>query len=139
MQFLLVHPGGPFWAKKDIGAWGIPKGEFDETEDALIAARREFEEETGIAIDGEFLELQPVKLKGGKTVYAYALESNPDVSNAVSNTFEIEWPPHSGRQQSFPEVDQYGWFTFEEALQKINPSQLPLLEELRLINGNSGR
>ena len=125
----LVHPGGPFWAKKDLGAWSIPKGELDEGEDALSAARREFAEETGQTMDGEFRELTPCRQKGGKTVLAWAVEG--EVSTAiVSNTFEMEWPPRSGRKQSFPEVDRAAWFNLDEARQRINPGQISLLNEL---------
>lgn len=125
----LVHPGGPFWAKKDLGAWSIPKGELDEGEDALAAARREFTEETGQTVAGEFRELTACRQKGGKTVLAWAVEGEAD-EHVVSNTFEMEWPPKSGRRQSFPEVDRGAWFALDEARQRINPGQLPLLDEL---------
>lgn len=125
----LVHPGGPFWAKKDTGAWSIPKGEFDDDEDALTAARREFTEETGQTVNGDFRELRPCRQKGGKIVRAWAIEA--DVSETVvSNMFEMEWPPRSGRKQTFPEVDRGGWFEIGEARSRINPGQLPLLDEL---------
>jgi len=129
-EFFLVHPGGPFFRNKDDGAWSIPKGEFTDEEDALTAAKREFEEETGSAIDGHFIPLTPVKLKSGKTVQAWAVESNIDHTQITSNTFTIEWPPKSGKMQAFPEVDRAGWFSFGEAKQKINASQVGLLEEL---------
>lgn len=130
LEVLLVHPGGPFWKNKDAGAWSIPKGEFDENEDALQAAQREFEEETGIAIDGDFIPLSPVKQKSGKIVYAWALEKDIDTTNIQSNFFEMEWPPRSGKKQQFPEVDRGAWLTIPEAKEKINPYQVALLEEL---------
>ncbi|MDI5894825.1 NUDIX hydrolase [Flavobacterium algoritolerans] len=117
---LLVHPGGPFWKNKDIGHWSIPKGEFNDGENAFDAAIREFEEETGTRLDGDFIELVPVKLKSGKVVYAWALEKDIDTDAVESNTFEIEWPPKSGTLKSFPEIDKAAWFTAEEALEKIN-------------------
>lgn len=129
LRVYLVHPGGPFWAKKEIGAWSIPKGEFLDGEDALTAARREFQEETGQTVAGDFRELTACRLKGGKTVYAWAIEADAD-ENTVSNEFEMEWPPKSGRKQSFPEVDRGGWFAMDEARQRINPGQVPLLDEL---------
>lgn len=130
----LVHPGGPFWAKKDLGAWSIPKGEFAEDEDALAAARREFTEETGQAVTGQFRALTPCKQKGGKTVLAWAVEGEADEA-IVSNTFEMEWPPKSGKKQRFPEVDRATWLTLEEARTRINSGQLPLLEELAKLAG----
>jgi predicted NUDIX family NTP pyrophosphohydrolase len=117
---LLVHPGGPFWKNKDMGHWSIPKGEFNNEENAFDAAIREFEEETGTRLEGSFTELSPVKLKSGKVVYAWALEKEMDTNTIVSNTFEMEWPPKSGRLQSFPEIDRGQWFTVDEALEKIN-------------------
>ncbi|MFV7235343.1 NUDIX domain-containing protein [Flavobacterium sp. ZB4R12] len=117
---LLVHPGGPFWKNKDAGHWSIPKGEFSDEENAFDAAIREFEEETGTRLDGDFIELVPVKLKSGKVVYAWALEKDIDADAVESNTFEIEWPPKSGTLKSFPEIDKAAWFTVEEALEKIN-------------------
>ena len=133
LQVLLVHPGGPFWAKKDLGVWSIPKGEFEESEDPLEAAKRETEEETGIIVDAankSFLPLFPVKQKGGKTVFAWALEWNGQPGEIKSNLFEMEWPPKSGRKQAFAEVDKAGWFTVSEAKEKIIAAQLPLLEQL---------
>jgi len=129
-EFFLVHPGGPFFRNKDDGAWSIPKGEFTDEEDALTAAKREFEEETGSAIDGHFIPLTPVKLKSGKTVQAWAVESNIDHTQITSNTFTIEWPPKSGKMQAFPEVDRAGWFGYDAAIIKINAAQTGLLEEL---------
>lgn len=129
-EFFLVHPGGPFFKNKDDGSWSIPKGEFAEDEDALTAAKREFEEETGSAIDGGFIPLTPVKLKSGKTIQAWALEGDIDHSQIISNTFIIEWPPKSGKMQAFPEIDRAGWVSFDDAKQKINAAQVGLLEEV---------
>lgn len=129
-EVFLVHPGGPFWAKKDNGVWSIPKGEFDEDEDALEAAKREFREETGFAIEGNFIALTPIKQKTGKQVIAFAAERNVDAGKIKSNHFEMEWPPKSGKKQSFPEVDRAAWFNVEEARRKILERQAPLLEEL---------
>jgi predicted NUDIX family NTP pyrophosphohydrolase len=133
LQFLLVHPGGPFWAKKDIGAWSIPKGEFDGEENALDAAIREMEEETSVKVAGDFIELSPVREKSGKVIHAFALEMDVDVTNIESNTFEMEWPPRSGKKKVIPEVDKAGWFDMETASVKIVPGQLPLLEQLRAL------
>jgi predicted NUDIX family NTP pyrophosphohydrolase len=130
VEVLLVHPGGPFWAKKDLGAWSIPKGQYTPEEDPLAAARREFEEETGFPSEGKFLELQEVVQKGGKHVKAWGFEGDCDPEALKSNTFTMEWPPKSGKQEEFPEIDRAGWFTLMEAKQKILHSQLPLLEEL---------
>jgi predicted NUDIX family NTP pyrophosphohydrolase len=129
LQVLLVHPGGPFWAGKDSGAWSIPKGEF-EHESPLAAAQREFEEEIGTAIAGEFIALSPCTQKGGKVIHAFAVEGELDVRSVKSNTFEMEWPPRSGRKRSFPEVDRAEWFSLEEAAAKINPAQRAFLLEL---------
>jgi len=130
LEVFLVHPGGPFWMKKDDGAWSIPKGEYTEGEDGLAAARREFEEETGFAIDGEFLALGEIKQAGGKLVTAWALAGDIDAASIRSNTFSIEWPPRSGKQQEFPEVDRAGWFSMVEARVKILHSQTVLLDRL---------
>jgi predicted NUDIX family NTP pyrophosphohydrolase len=130
---LLVHPGGPFFKNKDDGAWSIPKGEFLDDEDAFIAARREFLEETGFDIDGEFIPLKAIKLKSGKMVHAWALQYDVDADKIVSNTFEIEWPPASGKIQSFPEVDRAAWFTIAEAEVKLNTAQIPLVLELQAL------
>jgi predicted NUDIX family NTP pyrophosphohydrolase len=130
LEVFLVHPGGPFWAKKDDGAWSIPKGEIAEDEDALKAAQREFFEETGYQITGNFIALTPVKQAGGKRVYAWAVEGDCDAESIKSNTFSMEWPPHSGNKKEFPEVDRASWFTIDQAKQKILKSQLSLLEEL---------
>jgi predicted NUDIX family NTP pyrophosphohydrolase len=132
-EVFLVHPGGPFWAKKDLNAWSVPKGEFIEGEDPLTAAIREFREETGQDISGEFFALDPVRQPGGKIVYTWAVEANPDASNIKSNTFEIEWPPRSGKKIEIPEVDKAGWFTFEEARVKILKGQVPLLDQFASI------
>jgi predicted NUDIX family NTP pyrophosphohydrolase len=129
-EVLLVHPGGPFWAKKDQGAWSIPKGEFEPGEDPLVAARREFAEETGIAPEGEFVALTPLRQAGGKIVRAYAIEGDCDPQVIRSNTFVIEWPPRSGQRQEFPEVDRAGWFPLEEARRKLLAAQATLVEEL---------
>jgi len=130
LEFFLVHLGGPFFKNKDAGVWSIPKGEFDETEGALIAAKREFYEETGFVLNGNFIELTPIKQKGGKTVYAWAIETNIDADAICSNTFEIEWPPKSGRKQQFVEVDKAGWFKANEAKAKINVAQINLIDEV---------
>jgi predicted NUDIX family NTP pyrophosphohydrolase len=130
LQVFLVHPGGPFFAKKDEGAWSVPKGEIDEGEDALAAARREFVEETGCGLEGKFVPLSPVTQKGGKIVLAWAVEGDCDADAIRSNTFTLEWPPKSGRVRDFPEVDRAGWFTVDEAKTKINPAQATLVDEL---------
>jgi predicted NUDIX family NTP pyrophosphohydrolase len=131
-EFFLVHPGGPFWAKKDLNSWSIPKGEFVEDEEPFSAAKREFEEETGSNVSGDFVELSPVKLKSGKRVFCFAVKGDIDHASIRSNTFEIEWPPASGRKQSFPEIDQADWFDKETALKKINAAQAAFIEELLL-------
>ena len=130
IEVFLVHPGGPFWKKKEAGAWSVPKGELDEGEDPLSAARREFEEETGQKIEGSFIQLKPVKLKSGKLVMAWAVEANPDASNITSNIIRIEWPYKSGKWISSPEVDRAEWFSPEQAREKINPAQVNLIDEL---------
>ena len=129
-EFFLVHPGGPFFARKDAGWWTVPKGELLENEGPLITAIREFEEETGFKISGEFSELNPITQKGGKKVLCWAMEFNVDASAIVSNTFEIEWPPKSGKKKSFPEVDKAGWFKYEEAARLINEMQISFLKEV---------
>jgi predicted NUDIX family NTP pyrophosphohydrolase len=128
---LLVHPGGPFWTKRDLAAWSIPKGEFVPGEDPLAAARREFAEETGIVPDGKFIPLSPCRQPSGKVVHAWAFESDCDPTTIVSNTFEIEWPRGSGRRQAFPEVDRAGWFPLEVAKRKLISGQVGFLDELR--------
>lgn len=129
-EFFLVHPGGPFWAKKDLGAWSIPKGEFNEDEQPLDAAIREFSEETGQQIRGTFISLTPVKLKSGKIIHAYALEHDFDPSTLRSNTFTLEWPPKSGKEREFPETDRGEWFDLATSKIKLNSSQVNLVEEL---------
>lgn len=130
LEVFLVHPGGPFYLKKDAGAWSIPKGEFLDGEDPLIAAKREFFEETGQTVEGDFTELLPVQQKGGKKVYAWAVEGDIDHETIVSNTFEMEWPPKSGKMKGFPEVDRAGWFSVEEAKVKIIEAQAILIDNL---------
>jgi predicted NUDIX family NTP pyrophosphohydrolase len=130
LEVLLAHPGGPFWAKKDIGAWSIPKGEFQEGEDPLTAARREFREEIGAEVHGEFLTLTPVKQPSRKVVHAFAVEHDLSVAKITSNSFEMEWPPKSGKTQAFPEVDRAAWFPLTEARRRIQPGQVPILDEL---------
>jgi predicted NUDIX family NTP pyrophosphohydrolase len=129
-EVFLVHPGGPFWAKKDAGAWSIPKGEFEQDEDPLEHARREFLEETGSPVDGRFQPLTPVKLRSGKTIFAWAVEGDIDADGIRSNLFSMEWPPRSGRQQDFPEVDRGGWFGVSTARLKLQEAQLGFLDEL---------
>lgn len=130
LEVFLVHPGGPFWAKKDEGAWSIPKGELAEGEEPLAAARREFLEETGLALVGDFRALPPVRQAGGKTVLAFAVEADLDPDAIRSNLFSMEWPPRSGRQAQFPEVDRAAWFTLEQARVKLLAGQRPLLDAL---------
>ncbi|HUS23553.1 MAG TPA: NUDIX domain-containing protein [Candidatus Binatia bacterium] len=130
LEVLLVHPGGPLWARRDEGAWQIPKGEYAEGEDPLAAARREFQEETGTAMTGEFMALAPIRQPGGKRVQAWAVEGDLDAAAIRSNTFTLEWPRGSGQQREFPEVDRAGWFAPAEARRKLLPSQQPLLDEL---------
>jgi predicted NUDIX family NTP pyrophosphohydrolase len=130
LEVLLGHPGGPFWAKKDDGAWSIPKGEPDPGEDLFTAARREFQEETSLRPDGDFIELKPVKQPGGKTVAAWAVECDLDTRDFRSNTFLLEWPPRSGKRQEVPEIDRLDWFELSVALQKILKGQKPILEQL---------
>jgi predicted NUDIX family NTP pyrophosphohydrolase len=138
-EVLLVHPGGPFWAKKDAGAWSIPKGEYEEGDDPRVAALREFEEELGSALPAgtELVELGTVKQKSGKRITAFAAEGDLDADTISSNMFEMEWPPRSGRMQAFPEVDRAGWFSIEEAREKLNPAQADFL--VRLPPPRSGR
>jgi predicted NUDIX family NTP pyrophosphohydrolase len=130
LEVLLAHPGGPFWARKDMGAWTIPKGEIAEGEEPLEAARREMAEETGIEAGGPAIPLAPIRMKGGKTVIAFAVLGDCDPASIRSNTFSMEWPPGSGQQQEFPEIDRAQWFAIKEAKGKILPAQIPLLEQL---------
>jgi predicted NUDIX family NTP pyrophosphohydrolase len=134
-EVLLVHPGGPFWTRKDDGAWSIPKGLIDPGEDHAAAARREFFEETGIAPPGELVPLGSHKQPGGKTVIAFALEGELDPADIRSNTFAMEWPPRSGRQQDFPEIDRADWFKPEEARRKLLKGQVPILDALQTMLG----
>jgi predicted NUDIX family NTP pyrophosphohydrolase len=131
LEVFLVHPGGPFWAKKDAGAWSIPKGEYRPGDDPLAAARREFREETGFPVAGEFIPLTPIKQPSGKIIQAWAVEGDCDAEAIRSNTFTLEWPPRSGRQQEFPEVDRAAWFTLTAAREKIIKGQVGFLEELQ--------
>lgn len=137
LEVLLVHPGGPFWRNKDVGAWQLPKGLIEPDEDAAAAARREAEEELGVAIEGELVPLGEIRQKGGKIVAAFAVESDVDAAAVRSNMFEMEWPPRSGRVQSFPEVDAARWFATEEARAMMLESQRPLMERLVELVGRS--
>ncbi|MEM9514967.1 MAG: NUDIX domain-containing protein [Actinomycetota bacterium] len=131
LEVLIVHPGGPFWANKDAGAWSIPKGEYDDAEDALAAAQREFGEELGRpAPDGAYVALGTVRQKGGKEVVAWAIEAAVDVAALVSNTFEIEWPPRSGRRQEFPEVDRAEWCSLDVARRRLIAAQVEFVDRL---------
>jgi len=137
LEFLLVHPGGPFWKGKDAGAWTIPKGEIQPDEAPLAAAQREFEEELGFRAQGSLIQLTPIKQKGGKIVNAWAFEGDCDPASIRGNTFSMEWPPRSGKSCEFPEVDEAEFFTIEQAREKINPAQLALLEEVeRLVKAD---
>jgi len=131
IEVLLAHPGGPFWAKKDAGAWTIPKGLVEQTDDVLATAQREFTEETGFSPHGPFLPLSPVKQTSGKIVHAFACEGDFDPRQMTSNMFEMEWPPRSGRVQRFPEVDRAEWFALAEAVDRIIAYQRPFLTELQ--------
>lgn len=136
IYYFLVHPGGPFWKNKDGGAWSIPKGEPEEGEDLLQRAVIEFEEETGQSVTGEFIELEPVRQKAGKTVYAWALEQDIETSGLKSNTIMIDWPPRSGKKMEIPEVDRWEWFETEAARKKINPAQAEFIVQVeKLLNG----
>jgi len=139
LEVFLAHPGGPFWARKDEHAWSIPKGELDDGEDALTAARREFAEETGLSVEGDFRALPPCKPPGGKVVRAFAVEGDADPASVKSNLFELEWPPRSGRRQQFPEVDRAAWFPLATARQKIHKGQLPLLDALERLLATPSR
>ena len=139
LEVLLIHPGGPYWARKDEGAWSIPKGEIGEHEEPLAAARREVLEETGARPDGTFVPLTPVRQAGGKIVHAWAAESDFDPSALISNSFQMEWPPRSKRLQTFPEADRAAWFTLDVARRKILKGQIPLLDELARLNPDAER
>jgi predicted NUDIX family NTP pyrophosphohydrolase len=130
IEVFLAHPGGPFWAKKDLAAWSIPKGEFLDPESPLEAAKREFAEEIGQSVEGEFLTLTPRKSSGGKMVHVFAVEGEVDAAKVTSNRFEMEWPPRSGKMQSFPEVDRAAWFGIDDARQRLHKGQVPILDEL---------
>jgi len=130
IEVFLVHPGGPFWAKKDLSSWSIPKGEYAEGEDPLAAAQREFHEETGFSADGSFTALGEVKQSGGKIVRAWAIEGDCDPAQLHSNTFQLEWPPRSGRKIDVPEVDRGAWFSIADARAKLLSGQLGFLDEL---------
>jgi predicted NUDIX family NTP pyrophosphohydrolase len=131
LEVLLAHPGGPFWAKKDDGVWTIPKGLVEARADLLATAQREFSEETNLSATGEFIPLAPVKQKSGKIVHAWAFEADLDLDAFASNTFEMEWPPRSGRRRSFPEIDRIAYFAVPVAMTKIVPYQQPLLVALQ--------
>ena len=130
LEVFLVHPGGPLWARKDLGAWSLPKGEFADDEDPLEAAKREFNEETGFTVEGEFLPLEPLRQSGGKLVYAWAVEGDCDPRSLQSNLFSMEWPPRSGRIAQFPEVDRGAWFDLPEARRRILPAQAGFIDQL---------
>jgi predicted NUDIX family NTP pyrophosphohydrolase len=131
LEVFLVHPGGPLWAKKDLGAWSIPKGEYSANEDPLAAARREFQEETGFVVEGDFLELGTIRQAGGKLVSAWAVEGDCDPAGLKSNVFEMQWPPRSGRMAEFPEVDRGAWFALSEARERILGSQKAILDRFQ--------
>jgi predicted NUDIX family NTP pyrophosphohydrolase len=137
VEVFLVHPGGPYHARRDAGAWTIPKGEIEEGEDALAAACREFEEETGFRPEGPFTALEPVMQRNGKRVQAWAAEGDVDPARLRSNLFAIEWPPHSGRREQFPEADRGGWFSLSEARAKLLAGQQPLLAQLEALLGSA--
>lgn len=131
LEVLLAHPGGPFWAKRDAGTWTIPKGLVEAAADLIATARREFAEETNLLLpEGEFIALAPVQQKSGKVVHAFAVEADLDLAQFASNTFEIEWPPKSGRQRAFPEIDRVAYFSVSDAMKKILTYQRPLLTEV---------
>jgi predicted NUDIX family NTP pyrophosphohydrolase len=135
LEIFLVHPGGPFWVRKDLGSWSIPKGEYSPGENPLRAARREFREETGFDAEGAFIELAEIRQKGGKYVKTWAVEGDYNPAAIKSNAFSLEWPPNSGKQAEFPEIDRAAWFALKTAREKILPSQLPLLDELEELLG----
>ncbi len=135
LEVFLVHPGGPFWRKKDLGAWTIPKGEYEPGEEPLAAARREFQEETGFPVEGRFLLLGEITQASGKIVTAWAFEGDCDPARLVSNTCQVEWPPRTGRTMEIPEIDRGAWFAIAEAREKIFPAQRPLLDRLETALG----
>src|SRR5258708_536066 len=139
LEVFLVHPGGPFWARKDAGAWSIPKGEFEQGADPLETARREFLEETGSPVDGKFIALPPLKQRSGKVVHAWAVEGDLDAASIGSNTFSIEWPPRSGKEEEFPEVDKAEWFPISRAREKLLEAQCEFLDELEKKLSTLGR
>jgi predicted NUDIX family NTP pyrophosphohydrolase len=138
VQVLLGHPGGPFFRNKDQGAWSIPKGEIEPDEDPLAAAAREFEEETGLVPEGPFLALNSIRQKGGKTIRAWAFAGDCDPAAIASNTFTMEWPPRSGRQAEFPEIDRAEFFELDAAREKLNPAQAALIDELEGVLTGAG-
>ncbi len=133
IHFLLLHPGGPFWKSKDIGAWTIPKGEIENGDDPFQTALKEFEEETGTSITGNFIQLNPIKQKGAKTIFAWAVEGDFNCETFHSNTFDMEWPPKSGQLKKFPEIDKAEWYDLETSKMKINPAQFALITEVLTI------
>ena len=136
LEVFLVHPGGPYWRNKDVGAWSIPKGLLEQGDNELMAAKREFEEETGSPVNGEFVELAPLKQPSGKVVHAWAVQGDIDASSVRSNPFPMEWPPRSGKMQQFPEIDRGGWFTLDIAREKILNGQRGFIDQLeRRLNG----
>jgi predicted NUDIX family NTP pyrophosphohydrolase len=137
MEIFLMHPGGPFWKNKDAGAWSIPKGEIDETESEIDAAKREFEEETGTKVNEGLIPLQPIRQKNGKLVIAWAVEQDIDAAGITCNLFEMEWPPRSGKFQQFPEMDRADWFSVTTAKEKIIPAQAALIDQLEKIMDRS--
>lgn len=138
LEVFLVHPGGPYWSNKDDGAWSIPKGEFEEGDDPLAAARREFHEETGFHVNGQFRALSPLKQPSGKVIHAWAVEGAIDPARVASNTFSLEWPPHSGKRRDFPEVDKAEWFSLPTAQRKLIPGQRGFLDQLQQLVRDSG-
>jgi len=139
LEVFLAHPGGPFWKNKDLGVWSIPKGEFSAEEGAFNAALREFEEETGFRIAGDFQPLEPARQSSGKVVHAWAVQGDCDASAVKSNTFSMEWPPKSGKRQKFPEIDRADWFDIASARKKIVKGQIPLIEQVvRKVGGRRG-
>jgi predicted NUDIX family NTP pyrophosphohydrolase len=139
LEVLLVHPGGPFWADKDFGSWSIPKGEFTAEEDPLTAAKREFHEETGFVVEGDYVALGSLKQPGGKMIHAWAVAGDCDPARLRSNTFSLEWPPRSGRTRDFPEVDRAAWFPLPEAQRRIARGQVGFLDQLAAMAGTGGR